>query len=157
MLIQSINANKYQPSFGAIIQTNLNEAQESVATTIKKSMREHLPTFNGETAEGFYKLKGLDFGILPCNNETVSLFVYQGMEEIGRGVDIHYTYSDRMYIGEYDKNSEFRISDIETALKEKKQIDLGFMAFGLIYILGILSISAISYLRKTQETIKVSI
>ena len=102
-------------------------------------MREPLQKFKGETAEGFYKSKGLDFGIDPHSSESVYLSAYKGMKEIGRGVDRGYTYSDKICIGEYDQYSEFRVSDIESGIKEKKEGDSGFFAVALFGIAAILA------------------
>lgn len=159
MQVQAVN-NK--TSFGAIYQPidfNFNKFQEPIADAIKKAMREPLHKFNGKTAEGFYKSKGLDFEIAPHSSESVYLTAYKGMKEIGRGVDREHTYSDFINIGEYDKNSEFRISDIESAIKDKKVSDFGFglifaALIGLISVLGLGNrISRLSN-SKMQETTK---
>ncbi len=155
MQVQVINNN--QPRFGAIYQPkdiNFNKDQEPIAEAIKKAMREPLQKFKGETAEGFYKSKGLDFEIVPYNSESVYLSAYKGMKETGTGVDRGYTYSDSIYIGEYDKNSEFRVSDIEAGIKDKKAKNLGFMTVVLTAITGLLLIPALSSKQKIQETTK---
>ena len=157
MQVQSINAYNNQPSFGAIYQPkniNFNKVQEPIAEAIKKALREPLQKFKGETAEGFYKSKGLDFEIAPRSNESVSLSAYKGMKETGRGVNRGYTYSDSIRIGEYNKNSEFRVSDIEAGIKDKNTRDLGFITVALTAITSLLLISALSFKEKTQETTK---
>ena len=157
MQVQAINTQNNQTSFGAIYQpknVNFNKVQEPIANAIKQAMREPLQKFKGETAEGFYKSKGLDFEIAPHSSESVSLSAYKGMKETGTGVDRRYTYSDKLYIGEYDKKSEFRVSDIETRIKDKRKSDLGFVAVALTAISSLLLISALSFKEKTQETTK---
>lgn len=155
MQVQAINNN--QTSFGAIFQpknVNFNKVQEPVADAITKALREPLQKFKGKTAEGFYESKGFDFEITPYKSKTVSLTAYKGMKEIGTGVDRRYTYLDRVYIGEYAQNSEFRVSDIEAGIKEKKGQDLGFVAVALTAITSLLLISALSLKGKFQETTK---
>lgn len=155
MQVQAINNN--QTSFGAIFQPkniNFNKVQEPIADAIKKAMREPLQKFKGETAEGFYKSKGLDFEIKPRSEETVCIYAYKGMKETGRGVDRGYTYSDSIYIGEFDKNSEFRVSDIEAGIKDKNTRNLGFIAVALTAISSLLLIATLSLNKKTQETTK---
>ncbi len=161
MQVQAINTQNNQTSFGAIYQPkniNFNKVQEPIAETIKNALREPLQKFKGETAEGFYKSKGLDFEIAPHSSESVSLSAYKGMKEIGRGVDRRYTYSDKLYIGEYDKKSEFRVSDIGSAIKEKKRNDFGFgFAVAIVGIAAVLQFTlglSTKLGRKTQETTK---
>ena len=163
MQVQAINTqNNKNTSFGAIYQTKnvkFNMIQEPIAEAIKKALREPLQKFKGETAEGFYKSKGLDFEIAPHSSESVSLSAYKGMKETGRGVNRGYTYSDSIYIGEYDKNSEFRVTDIGSAIKEKKRNDFGF-GFAAVTIVGIAAVLRFTLGlstelgRKTQETTK---
>lgn len=159
MQLQAVNNN--QPNFGAIYQPKnnyLNKVQEPIVEAIKKAMREPLKKFKGETAEGFYKSKGLDFEIAPCGSESVTLSAYKGLKETGRGVDRAHTYSDSIYIGEYDKNSEFRVSDIDSAIKEKKRNDFGFgfifAIFGIAAVLEFTLGLSTKLGRKTQETTK---
>ena len=143
--------------FGAIYQPNnvkFNKVQEPIAETIKNALREPLQIFKGETAEGFYKSKGLDFEIAPHSSESVHLTAYKGMEETGTGVDRRYTYSDKLYIGEYDKKSEFRVSDIETRIKDKRKSDLGFIAVALTAITSVLLIATLSIKEKFYGTTK---
>jgi hypothetical protein len=157
MQVQAIYNQNNQTSFGAIYQPkniNFNKVQEPIAEAIKKAMREPLQKFKGETAEGFYKSKGLDFEITPHSSESVSLSAYKGMKETGRGVDKGYTYSDRLYIGEYNKNFEFRVSDIEAGIKDKNTRNLGFIAVALTAISSLLLIPTLSLNKKTQETTK---
>ena len=141
MQVQAVNTQNNQTSFGAIFypkNIKFNKVQEPIAETIKNALREPLQKFKGETAEGFYKSKGLDFEIAPHSSESVSLYAYKGMKEIGRGVDRGYKYSDKMCIGEYDKNSEFRISDIESGLKEHNGSAIGFIAVALTGIAALI-------------------
>lgn len=157
MQVQAVNNQNNQTSFGAIFQPkniNFNKVQEPIAEAIKKAMREPLQKFKGETAEGFYKSKGLDFEITPHSSESVSLSAYKGMEETGIGVDRRYTYSDKLYIGEYDKKSEFRVSDIETRIKDKRKSDLGFIAVALTAITSVLLIATLSIKEKFYGTTK---
>ena len=158
MQVQAINTQNNQTSFGAIYQpknVNFNKVQEPIAEAIKKAMREPLQKFKGETAEeGFYKSKGLDFEIAPHSSESVSLSAYKGMKETGRGVNRAHTYSDSIRIGEYNKNSEFRVSDIDAGIKDKNTRDLGFITVALTAITSLLLISALSFKEKTQETAK---
>jgi len=157
MQVQAVNNQSNQTSFGAIFypkNIKFNKVQEPIAEAIKKTMREPLQKFKGETAEGFYKSKGLDFEIAPHNSESVYLTAYKGMKEIGRGVDRGYTYSDSIRIGEYNKNSEFRVSDIEAGIKDKNTRDLGFIAVALTAISSLLLIPTLSLNKKTQETTK---
>ena len=161
MQVQAINTQNNQTSFGAIFQPkniNFNKVQEPIANAIKQAMREPLQKFKGETAEGFYKSKGLDFEITPHSSESVYLSAYKGMKEIGRGVDRGYTYSDKICIGEYDQYSEFRVSDIESGIKEKKRNDFGFgFAVAIVGIAAVLQFTlglSTKLGRKTQETTK---
>ncbi len=161
MQVQAINNQNNQTSFGAIFQPkniNFNKVQEPIAEAIKKAMREPLQKFKGETAEGFYKSKGLDFEITPHSSESVYLSAYKGMKEIGRGVDRGYTYSDKICIGEYDQYSEFRVSDIESGIKEKKRNDFGFgFAVAIVGIAAVLQFTlglSTKLGRKTQEITK---
>ena len=158
MQVQAVNTqNNKNTSFGAIYQpknVNFNRVQEPIAEAIKKAMREPLQKFKGETAEGFYKSKGFDFEIKPRSEETVRLYAYKGMKETGTGVDRGYTYSDRVFIGKYNKNSEFRVSDIDAGIKDKNTRDLGFITVALTAITSLLLISALSFKEKTQETTK---
>lgn len=157
MQVQAVNTQNNQTSFGAIFypkNIKFNKVQEPIAETIKNALREPLQIFKGETAEGFYKSKGLDFEIAPHSSESVSLSAYKGMEETGTGVDRGYTYSDKLYIGEYDKKSEFRVSDIETRIKDKRKSDLGFIAVALTAITSVLLISALSIKEKFYGTTK---
>ena len=96
----------------------------------------------------------MDFEIAPYKSKTVSLTAYKGMKEIGTGVDRRYTYFDRVYIGEYDKNSEFKISDIETRIKDKRKSDFGFIAVAITAITSVLLISALSIKEKFYGTTK---
>ena len=158
MQVQAINNN--QPSFGAIYQPkniNFNKVQEPIFEAIKKAMREPLQKFKGKTAEGFYESKGLDFEIAPYKSTSVSLTAYKGIKEIGTGVDRRYTYLDRLYIGEYDHNSGFKVSDIEARLKEKKGEDSGFFAVALFGVVAVLALTlrlSTPSERKIQETTK---
>ena len=157
MQVQAINTQNNQTSFGAIFypkNIKFNKVQEPIAETIKNALREPLQKFKGETAEGFYKSKGYDFGIEPYWTDSVHLTAYKGMEETGTGVDRRYTYSDKLYIGEYDKKSEFRVSDIETRIKDKRKSDLGFIAVALTAITSVLLISALSIKEKFYGTTK---
>ena len=160
MQVQVINTQNNQTSFGAIFypkNIKFNKVQEPIAETIKNALREPLQIFKGETAEGFYKSKGLDFEITPHSSESVYLSAYKGMKEIGRGVDRGYTYSDKICIGEYDQYSEFRVSDIESGIKEKKEVDSGFFAVALFGIAAILAWTlrlSTNSEQKTQETAK---
>ena len=144
-------------SFGAIFypkNIRFNKVQEPIADAITKALREPLYKFKGKTAERFYKSKGYDFGIEPYWTDSVHLTAYKGMEETGTGVDRRYTYSDKLYIGEYDKKSEFRVSDIETRIKDKRKSDLGFIAVALTAITSVLLISALSIKEKFYGTTK---
>ena len=162
MQVQAINTqNNKNTSFGAIYQpknVNFNRVQEPIVDAIKKAMREPLQKFKGETAEGFYKSKGLDFEIAPHSSESVYLSAYKGMKETGRGVDRAHIYSDSICIGEYNKNSEFRVSDIDSAIKEKKRNDFGFgFAVAIVGIAAVLQFTlglSTKLGRKTQETTK---
>ena len=162
MQVKAINNQNNQTSFGAIYQPkniNFNNVQEPIAQAIKKAMREPLQKFKCETAEGFYKSKGLDFEIAPHSSESVYLTAYKGMRETGRGVDRGYTYSDFINIGEYDKNSEFKISDIDSAIKEKKRNDFGFGAIFTAIIGMVTSLMLLNYFsnhsnNKSQDTTK---
>ena len=72
MQVQTINNQNNKTSFGAIYypkNIKFNKVQEPIAEAIKKAMREPLQKFEGETAEGFYKSKELDFEIKPRNDE----------------------------------------------------------------------------------------
>ena len=157
MQVQAVNTQNNQTSFGAIFypkNIKFNKVQEPIAETIKNALREPLQKFKGKTAEGFYESKGYDFSIEPYFSNSVSLTAYKGMKEIGTGVNRRYTYLDRVYIGEYDKNSEFRISDIETSMKDKLKSDLGFVAVALTAITSLLLISALSIKEKFYGTTK---
>lgn len=158
MQVQAINTqNNKNTSFGAIYQpknVKFNKIQEPIAEVIKKALREPLQKFKGETAEGFYKSKGLDFEIAPHSEETVRLYAYKEMKETGTGVDRGYTYSDSIYIGEYDQNSKFSLSDIEAGIKDKNTRNLGFIAVALTAISSLLLIPTLSFKQKTQETAK---
>lgn len=146
-------------SFGAIFypkNIKFNKVQEPIAETIKNALREPLQIFKGETAEGFYKSKGYDFGIEPYWTDSVHLTAYKGMEETGTGVDRRYTYSDKLYIGEYDKKSEFRVSDIEKGIKDKNRKDLGFAGLFLIMSLAISAIAFNKPISKFAEKLKPS-
>ena len=157
MQVQAVNTQNNQTSFGAIFypkNVKFNKIQEPIANAIKQAMREPLQKFKGETAEGFYKSKGYDFGIEPYRNHSVYLTAYKGMEETGTGVNRKYSYMDFVRIGEYGRKSDFRISDIETGIKEKTAKDLGFIAVALTAISSLLLISALSLNKKIQETTK---
>lgn len=158
MQVQAINTqNNKNTSFGAIYQPkniNFNKVQEPILEAITKALREPLQKFKGKTVEGFYESKGLDFEITPYKSKSVSLTAYKGMKEIGTGVDRRYTYSDRVYIGEYDQNSEFRVSDIETRIKDKHKSDLAFITVAITAISSLLLISALSFKDKFQTTTK---
>ncbi len=161
MQVQAVNTQNNQTSFGAIFypkNIKFNKVQEPIAETIKNALREPLQIFKGETAEGFYKSKGYDFCIEPYWTDSVHLTAYKGMEETGTGVDRRYTYSDKLYIGEYDKKSEFRVSDIGSAIKEKKRNDFGFgFTVAIVGIVAILQFTlglSTKLGRKTQETTK---
>lgn len=143
MQVQAIYNQNNQTSFGAIFQPkniNFNKIQEPIAEAIKKALREPLQKFKGETAEGFYKSKGLDFEIIPRSDESVRLYAYKGLKETGRGVDRGHTYSDSIYIGEYDKNSEFRVSDIESGIKD----DNNYNNNALLILAGLVIATAIA-------------
>ena len=157
MQVQVINTQNNQTSFGTIFypkNIKFNKVQEPIAETIKNALREPLQIFKGETAEGFYKSKGYDFGIEPYWTDSVHLTAYKGMEETGTGVDRRYTYSDKLYIGEYDKKSEFRVSDIETRIKDKRKSNLGFIAVALTAITSVLLIATLSIKEKFYGTTK---
>ena len=157
MQVQAVNTQNNQTSFGAIYQpknVKFNKIQEPIAEAIKKALREPLYKFKGKTAEGFYKSKGYDFGIEPYRNHSVYLTAYKGMEETGTGVNRKYSYMDYVRIGEYGRKSDFRISDIETGIKEKTAKDLGFIAVALTAITSLLLISVLSLNKKIQETTK---
>ena len=147
-------------SFGTIYQpknVNFNKVQKTIANAIKQAMKEPSQKFKGKTAEKFYKSNGLDFIISPQNSESVSLSAYRGMKGIGVGVNRRYTYSDSIYIGEYDENSKFRVSDIESGIKEKKEVDSGFFAVALFGIAAILAWTlrlSTNSEQKMQETTK---
>ena len=157
MQVQAINTQNNQTSFGAIFypkNIKFNKVQEPIAETIKNALREPLQKFKGETAEGFYKSKGLDFEIAPHSSESVYLTAYKGMKETGTGVDRRYTYSDKLYIGEYDKKSEFRVSDIETRIKDKRKSDLGFIAVALTGLATLILCATLRGEQKMQEATK---
>ena len=155
MQVQAINNN--QPSFGAIYQPkniNFNKVQEPIVEAIKKAMREPLQKFKGETAEGFYKSKGLDFEIKPRSDESVRLYAYKGLKETGVGVNRGQTYSDSIYIGEYDKNSEFRVSDIESGIKDNNKNNI-FVLFLLAEVaIGTVIAGWNLFTKMSQETTK---
>ena len=158
MQVQVINTqNNKNTSFGAIYQPNnvkFNKIKEPIAEAIKKALREPLQKFKGETAEGFYKSKGFDFEIKPRSEETVRLYAYKGMKETGTGVDRGYTYSDSIYIGEYDKNSEFRVSDIKSGIKDNNKNN----AFALLILAEVAIGTVIAgwnlFTKMSQETTK---
>ncbi len=159
MNVQAINTQNNQTSFGAIYQPkniNFSKVQEPIVEVITKAMREPLQKFKGKTTEKFYKSKGFDFGISPTPNhmESVSLYAYKEMKETGRGVDRHYTCQDSVFIGEYDKNSEFRVSDIETSIKDKTKRDLAFIFAALIPIVSAIIGLTTNLKQKTQEITK---
>ena len=157
MQVQAVNTQNNQTSFGAIFypkNIKFNKVQEPIAETIKNALREPLQIFKGETAEGFYKSKGYDFGIEPYWTDSVHLTAYKGMEETGTGVDRRYTYSDKLYIGEYDKKSEFRVSDIETRIKDKRKSDLGFIAVALTGLATLILCATLRGEQKMQEATK---
>ena len=158
MQVQAINTqNNKNTSFGAIFypkNIKFNKVQEPIAETIKNALREPLQKFKGETAEGFYKSKGYDFGIEPYWTDSVHLTAYKGMKEIGRGVDRGYTYSDKICIGEYDQYSEFRVSDIESGIKEKKEGDSGFFAVALTGLATLILCATLRGEQKMQEATK---
>ena len=157
MQVQAINTQNNQPSFGAIFQpknVNFNKVQEPIAEAIKNALREPLQKFKGKTAEGFYESKGLDFEITPYKSKSVSLTAYKGIKEIGTGVNRRYTYLDRVYIGEYDKNSEFRVSDIDTRIKDIHKSDLGFIAVALTGIATLILCATLRGEQKMQEATK---
>ena len=138
MQVQAVNTQNNQTSFGAIFypkNIKFNKVQEPIADAIKQAMREPLQKFKGETAEGFYKSKGLDFGIAPHSNESVHLTAYKGIKEKGTGVDRRYTYSSSIYIGEYDKNSDFRVSDIETGINKHKKENIELLLNSILELL----------------------
>ena len=157
MQVQAVNTQNNQTSFGAIFypkNVKFNKVQEPIAETIKNALREPLYKFKGKTAERFYKSKGYDFGIEPYRNHSVYLTAYKGMEETGTGVNRKYSYMDYVRIGEYGRKSDFRISDIETGIKEKTAKDLGFIAVALTAITSLLLIATLSFKEKFYGTTK---
>ncbi len=121
-----------------------NQVQDALVNSIKTAMRKPLEEFNGQTAEGFYKTKkGIDFMIRPHSGDSVYLSGYKGLRETGTGIDRAHIYSDRIDIGEYDKNSEFKISDIKSGIKNTQSNN---RAFGIISFLLLLSTATIAYL-----------
>lgn len=157
MQVQAINTNSNQQNFSGIFcpkNTDLNKMQKPVADAIKKALREPLYKFKGKTAERFYESKGFDFEITPYTSESVSLTAYKGMKKTFIGENKMYTYFDRVYIGKYDKNSEFKISDIEAGIKDKNKDNLGFIAVALTAIASLLLIPTLSLKQKIQDTAK---
>ena len=151
------SAKRKELSFGAIFQpkkVNFNKVQEPISDSIKKAMRESVEKFKGQTAERFYKSKGLDFILSPRTSESVSLSAFRGLKETDGGVDKGCTFSDRIYIGEYGKNSEFRISDIEAGIKEKNRINILYRAVTLTAILTFITLSMISPRKRIQGATK---
>jgi hypothetical protein len=61
---------------------------------------------------------------------------------------------DYVRIGEYGRKSDFRISDIETGIKEKTAKDLGFITVALTAITSLLLIPTLSLNQKAQEATK---
>ncbi|MGN0031558.1 MAG: hypothetical protein ACI37Q_06365 [Candidatus Gastranaerophilaceae bacterium] len=125
MQVQTINTYN-NLTFGAIYKPKnlkFNKVQEPISEAIMTAMRKPLQKFKGATAEDFYKSKGYDFEITPHSENSVYLTAYKNMREIGTGKDRGLTYSDFVNIGEYDKDSEFRVPDIETGLEAKRFSD----------------------------------
>jgi len=157
MQVQAVNTQNNQTSFGAIFypkNIKFNKVQEPIANAIKQAMREPLYKFKGKTAERFYKSKGYDFGIEPYRNHSVYLTAYKGMEETGTGVNRKYSYMDYVRIGEYGRKSDFRISDIETGIKEKTAKDLGFIAVALTGLATLILCATLRGEQKMQEATK---
>lgn len=157
MQVQAINTYNNKTSFGGIFQpknVTFNRLQKPLADKITKALREPLPEFKGKTPEKFYESKGYDFSIEPYFRDSVSLTAYKGMKEIGTGIDRRYTYYDRVYIGGYDKNSEFRISDVETSIKEKTTSIWGSIAVSLAAISTLLLGATLATKQNTQEATK---
>lgn len=128
MKIYVADNQKNQTKFTGIYKlrnVKYNQVQDALVNSIKTAMRKPLEEFNGQTAEGFYKTKkGIDFMIRPNSADSVYLSGHKGLRKIGTGKDRAYaSYSESIYIGEYDKNSEFKISDIKKKIIEKNNHD----------------------------------
>ena len=121
---------------------NFNKVQKPVADAIKNALREPLHKFKGKTPEDFYKSKGYDFGIEPYYGNSVYLTAYKGMEETGVGADKKckkYSYLDYVRIGEYGRKSDFKISDVESKIKNKTWADGMLKALLISAVCGMLT------------------
>lgn len=110
-------------SFGSIFEPRclkLNESQKIIVSSIKKAMQEPLKKYKGESAVEYYKNRGFDFEISPLLDDTVTLSAYKDMRKIFTDKGLFSVYSDQIRIGEYNINSEFKISDIDSRYRKNK-------------------------------------
>ena len=135
MQVQRIQNNNYNTNFGSKIKFEYQSIGGGY----------HPTSLN----EVFFVLKDGKSEV-----DTTLLKAYKGMEETGTGVDRRYTYSDKLYIGEYDKKSEFRVSDIETRIKDKRKSYLGFFAVALTGLATLILCATLRGEQKMQEATK---
>lgn len=157
MQVQTINSYNSQTNFGAILRpqnVTWNKKQKPIVEIIKKTMREPLTKFNGDTAEYFYEKKGFDFEIKPQTQDSVYLTAFKNLKEVGKGADRKLESSDAIKIGEYNKNSKFKVSDIEKATKEKRKNDIWYSLALLTTGLAIMAIAFQEPIQKLGQKIK---
>lgn len=162
MHIQSIGIRNNQVNFKEIYipkGAEFNEKQSAILSSIKSELTKPLPDFEGKTAEDFYKAQGIDFEIAPSEfwNDSVVLTGYHGVKEIGTGKDEAITYSDSVFIGEYDENSPFKVSDIRTQLNENANWHMGNTMILAVSAIGLLAVALITLFTNNPQKVKKSV
>lgn len=120
-----------QTSFKAIYiqEDTFNPQQAPVASAIRAKLEEPSPIFNNKSADKFYEQEhNIAFEIKPSGDDfkSVKVIAYKGADKIANGIVNGITYDDCTLIGEYNKDSQFDLSDIDTEIKKKKRIDTGW-------------------------------
>ncbi len=127
----------YTPKF-----TKFSDSQQRVFDDIKNKLKDKKTNFLVESAE----------------NDSVNLSEITGVTETGVGLDKKISYKRANKIGRYDENCLFDIKDYKKYIKEQVKDLLGLLAFGGIFILGMLGFMYIAANKKpvaTQQTEKV--
>ena len=132
----------YEPRY-----PELTESQEKIKEDIVAKFKQRREETNG-------KFDNRHFYIKPLDKDTIELSELFRVKEIDAGKRKNIKYSDKLVIGEYDKNHPFEIEDYDRVSKEtNKQNMLGCLA-QLACFLAIITGPLCTLPRKTSSTVQ---
>ena len=127
MLVHSIKNN--QLNFGALYvqKHQYSDSQKNTIKQIKEAMSQPSEKFSNQSAEDFYKSKGIDFFIESGKKgeDSISLSGYDEIKHSDTGIDEAITCKESFSIGTYNEEHPFKTDDIAKGLKEFKMFSAG--------------------------------